>query len=1175
MQQPPGQPISGHRLTALYKNMMPSRWYLWVLTAFSASGLLLSGENRRLKDTDFLRLADPGDYQLRILSSNLLELTLITTKAPDPAPVTEWNFVTPTGTLNLPPASQFEVTIDGRGVGVDPISFKRRPRYAPLKQRDLRIGNHLYLQLAEPIADGAAVQVLNPSQNLIPSGKQFVAVKDPFRWSPAIHVNHAGYSPELPKKATVGLYLGNAGELPVSMELEFRIVETAGSNVVFQSTLTSRPDSGYTYSPVPYQAVLEADFSAYTVPGEYWLQVPDLGVSFPFRIQDGAMASIARTYALGLYHQRCGTGNSAPFTRHTHGPCHLEAAEVPTTSFTEANQFLAQQTADYANEPRHTAPQMTNVNASLYPFINTNNIDVSGGHHDAGDYSKYTVDSAQFIHALTFAVDTIPTVRALDNLGLPESGDGISDVLQIAKLEADFLAKMQDADGGFYFLVYPRDRQYEHDVLPDQGDRQIVYPKTTTSTAAAVAALAQIASSPAFQAHFPAEAAVYLQKARDGWSFLDQAIATHGRDGAYQKITHYGATFIHDDELAWAATELFLATGESQFHNALLAHFDPSASTNRLWTWWRLYEGYGCAVRSYAFSGRSGRQPETSLDSAFLEKCRQEILLAAEDQLSYSRSNAYGVSFPIPSKEFRVAGWFFPINQAFDLLAGFQLDPKPEYLDAIVANINYELGTNPENVSFLTGLGWKRQREIVHQYAQNDRRLLPPSGFPLGAIQSGFPYLEPYKSELGSLTFPSDGDTTSAYAPYDRWSDCFNVTTEFVSAQQARALAIAAFVWADFSPNNQPWQSGNGTITGAPAETEMNEELTVRFEAPGMDLSGAIIVWEAKEQEPFIGPEFTFAPTNVGPCWVEAEVILPDGRRLFDEASFNVRFATELPPNSYQSNALLVVPELTALYHLDFTTEEETGKQLPLELLGNTRFEATNLGWMAERNGGALRFDSIGDFAMVEIANSTLYDAGTEAIVLELMLYVGSFLSPDSNIPLATLSRNWNASLELLQNRYFGPTLRGGTEFEISGPGVSDTLRRNRWNHLRLAIGKTGYSVRINGELLDFTRSSELNNWNAPSGTTTLTVGNFEGWVDEIAVWNVKTNHSLELSASLTNANELNVSVSANPGIHFILESSTNLVHWTSVSTNLLLTPTKFLITMDAEIKFLKATPIP
>jgi hypothetical protein len=62
---------------------------------------------------------------------------------------------------------------------------------------------------------------------------------------------------------------------------------------------------------------------------------------------------------------------------------------------------------------------------------------------------------------------------------------------------------------------------------------------------------------------FPDAARTYLEKARKGWAFLEQAIARHGRDGAYQKLTHYGDDFMHDDELAWAACELYLATGES------------------------------------------------------------------------------------------------------------------------------------------------------------------------------------------------------------------------------------------------------------------------------------------------------------------------------------------------------------------------------------------------------------------------------------------------------------------------------------------------------------------------------------------------------------------------------------------------------------------------------------
>src|SRR6266496_1899884 len=130
-------------------------------------------------------------------------------------------------------------------------------------------------------------------------------------------------------------------------------------------------------------------------------------------------------------------------------------------------------------------------------------LDTSGGHHDAGDYSKYTINSASLVHYLIFAADSLAGVATLDNLGIPESGDGISDVMQEAKWEADFLAKLQDTDGGFYFLVYPENREYESNVTPDHGDAQVVWPKTTAVTAASVAALANAPRPPNSNRPFP------------------------------------------------------------------------------------------------------------------------------------------------------------------------------------------------------------------------------------------------------------------------------------------------------------------------------------------------------------------------------------------------------------------------------------------------------------------------------------------------------------------------------------------------------------------------------------------------------------------------------------------------------------------------------------------------
>ena len=267
------------------------------------------------------------------------------------------------------------------------------------------------------------------------------------RYRPAIHVNEEGYEPGMPAQAMVGYYTGTFGELAPPSQ-SFQLVNTSTGATVYTGSLTARADVGFVLSPMPYQAVLMADFSAYTTPGTYQLVVPGLGASVPFRIQAGTVMDFARLYALGFYQQRCGSAIALPYSRFVHNACHTAPASVPSpqSAFSQTWTTIAGNNADYASNPRHTAPQLKDEASQLYPFVNTGTLDVSGGHHDAGDYSKYVIDSALMINALVFAADAFPGAGALDNLGIPESGDGKSDLLQEAKVEADFLAKTQDAD---------------------------------------------------------------------------------------------------------------------------------------------------------------------------------------------------------------------------------------------------------------------------------------------------------------------------------------------------------------------------------------------------------------------------------------------------------------------------------------------------------------------------------------------------------------------------------------------------------------------------------------------------------------------------------------------------------------------------------------------------------
>jgi len=880
----------------------PKNWAAFVILFFTlvAAPFLHATST----DLDPLNIPPVGSNELRVISPTLLELVLINTKLPDPARVTCWDFIDSSNQLHLPSTQEFTVLAGNQQIQVQSVGFKRRVLSAPLTaypltvaDRDLRIQNSLFLTLASPITVNQIVQVTNPSGNLWSSGTIFSDVADPLRWNPAIHVNQVGYIPGFSKKAMIGYDLGSAGELNTSFATSFSLVDVNTGGTVFQGTLKPRADVGFSCTPLPYQNVLEADFTSFNSTGEFWLVVPGMGASFPFMIHNGIAGLSARTYALGLYHQRCGTDNSMPFTRFVHDACHTAAAEVPNAT-SAAWGSITGCAADAFDSSRQTAPQITGLSSLLYPYNRQGTVDVSGGHHDAGDYSKYVPNSALLIHSLVFAADAFPNAGALDNLGIPESGDGKSDLLQEAKWEADFLAKMQDTDGGFYYLVYPRTRPYEWDVLPDHGDLQVVWPKTTLSTACAVGALAEIASSPRFKQQFPAEAAVYLQKAQLGWTFLQNAIAKYGKDGSYQALYAYDATFIHDDELIWAASAMFCATGDPACQQKLMQWLpNPNDGSARKWSWWYLFEGYGCAIRDYAFAVKTGRLQASQMDPTWLANAQAEVKAAGQATLNRANISAFGTSFSEESKRYMSAGWYFSLDQAFDLATAFQLDPNPAYVDAIISNMNYELGCNAVNVSFLTGLGWRRQHEIVSQYAQNDRRDLPPTGIPLGNLQTGFMFLDRYQTstgqnELDALSFPTDNGSVNAYSLYDRWANTYNVTTEFVVVNQGRSLATTAFLMAQTTLKDQPWKFAAAQITGVPLQGAVQQSVTAGVQVAGMDLSQANVIWETKGLTkaalPFLGPTFTFFPLTNGTQWVEAEVQWPDGRRAFAVTNFLV-----------------------------------------------------------------------------------------------------------------------------------------------------------------------------------------------------------------------------------------------------------------------------------------------
>ena len=168
--------------------IFPGRAFAFLILLAHCARALTVVPPERIDGLD-LALPRPGEYALRVLAPTLLEIVHINSKAPDPDPVDDWNFIDPAGNLKLPDLSQFRVSVDGQPDAVRDAGFKRRPCYAPLAVRDLRIDNRIYLELARPIADGQTVTVATPNAALWPANIIFTAAADPLRYSPAVHVN--------------------------------------------------------------------------------------------------------------------------------------------------------------------------------------------------------------------------------------------------------------------------------------------------------------------------------------------------------------------------------------------------------------------------------------------------------------------------------------------------------------------------------------------------------------------------------------------------------------------------------------------------------------------------------------------------------------------------------------------------------------------------------------------------------------------------------------------------------------------------------------------------------------------------------------------------------------------------------------------------------------------------
>ncbi|OQA85942.1 MAG: Endoglucanase D precursor [Lentisphaerae bacterium ADurb.Bin242] len=187
------------------------------------------------------------------------------------------------------------------------------------------------------------------------------------------------------------------------------------------------------------------DFSALQTEGEYQIHIPGVGYSHKFRIGQAALGKAFWTHCRGLFHHRSGcSGVVKPYTNWEY--------PKPAHAWTWESNFICDDgTYDLCVTPDGTTyPTLfSNKHFSMIPNNATGHLfrDLRGGWYDAADFDRRPYHFG-CVRDLVEVYLRFPQNFTDSQLDLPESGDGIPDILSEAEWGLDVWRRGQHGDGG-------------------------------------------------------------------------------------------------------------------------------------------------------------------------------------------------------------------------------------------------------------------------------------------------------------------------------------------------------------------------------------------------------------------------------------------------------------------------------------------------------------------------------------------------------------------------------------------------------------------------------------------------------------------------------------------------------------------------------------------------------
>lgn len=617
---------------------------------------------------------------------------------------------------------------------------------------------------------------------------------------PAIVIDQFGYPTKSKKVAVIRApQVGYDSDVKFSPGPSYALVELSTGQIVKAGAPTAWNDGKI--DQTSGDNVWWFDFSEVEVPGKYAVvDVERKARSAEFSISEHIYKDVMKQALRTFFYQRAGFEKKPEFagTAWADKASHLGAGQDPETQ--------------PWNEGRRSNPAKSLIK------------DLRGGWYDAGDYNKYTSWAARYIVTLLQAYQEHPQAFS-DDYGIPESGNGIPDILDEVKWGLDWLVRMQNLDGSLLCV------QGLASASPPSDAKGNSYYGPPTTSATLMGAAAYAYASKVFASRPEPDLKQYgddLKKratAAWAWATANPKILYYNNDDSRQPGSKGLAAGQQEMSEAdrfrakfEAAVYLFEMTGEPQFkqfadanYGALLPSWGPSM--------WEVE-----AVDSLLYYARlPGATPEvaTSIRENLLANLKRdsEVFQAALDQTDPYRA---------PIKDYTWGSNKGKTMQArlFQLVALYDADPKLSAISfaAALEYAHYLHGVNPLGLVYLTNMAqagashsattmfhaWfargTRWQRVTEQFPG------PPPGFLVGgpnpqfsidsccSVPSGSPGYRCYNSPAAALCQrnfkpPLDQPAAKSYLQYnDPWpANSWAISEPSMYYQSYYVRLLAAF----------------------------------------------------------------------------------------------------------------------------------------------------------------------------------------------------------------------------------------------------------------------------------------------------------------------------------------------------------------------------------------------